>query len=71
MRTVLAASSLEGWNVRALSFKQVYLYVPLSEEIWLDLPSEDVVQACKVVYGLQQSATKGWKELRKSTGSAG
>lgn len=49
---VLAVSAPNGWSVKALDFKQAYLNAPLSEGLWFELPSGEVVQACKAVYRL-------------------
>lgn len=55
---------LKEWRVKAIDFKQTYLNAPLAEEIWSELLSGEVVNVCKAVYGLRQSAIQWWKELR-------
>lgn len=42
--------------MEAQDFKQAYLNAPLAEEIWLEHPWREVVQAGKAVHRLYQSA---------------
>lgn len=70
MQTVLAVSTLNGWDVKALEFKQAHLNAPLPK-IWLELPGGEVVEACKVIYGLRQSSIEWFKTLGKSIEGAG
>ncbi|MGH0052594.1 MAG: reverse transcriptase domain-containing protein, partial [Sphaerochaetaceae bacterium] len=71
MRIVFAISAMERWNLKTLDFKQAYLNAKLSEETWLELPSGEVVQACKALYGLRQSALEWYRELKDSILEAG
>lgn len=64
MRTVLAGPASQEWQVKALVFKRAHLNAPLAEEVKLKLLSGEVLKAWKAVYGLRQSATEWWKELR-------
>lgn len=65
VRTVIAVSAMQGCKVRALGFKQAYLNDKLSEDIRLELPDGEVVQACNAVCGLEQSGLDWENELRK------
>lgn len=65
IHTVLSVSVLNGWNIKALDFKQTFLNASRSE-IWLELPSGKVVQTCKAVNSLRQSDLEWFKEPRKS-----
>lgn len=70
MRTVLTVSSSQGWKVKTLDFKQTHLSAQLAEDIWLELPGEEVVNPCKTLHGYGQSAMGWWKGLRRNVRDA-
>lgn len=57
--------------MEASDFKQAYPNAPLAGEVWLELPSGEVLQAYKAVYRLRQSAMGWYKEVRESIVGAG
>lgn len=65
LRIVVPVSASKRRNVNALDSKQAYLDTPLAEEIWFDLPSRKVVQACNVVHGVHRSAMEWWEKWWK------
>src|SRR5271170_3302080 len=77
IRTLLALSALESWNIEALDVVSAFLYGKLDEEIYMEIPEgiqaqgDKVIRLNRAIYGLKQAARAWWKQLATSMKNLG
>ncbi len=55
LRSLLAIASNENWEIDQIDIKTAFLYGPLDEEIYLQIPDGRTKRLNKAIYGLKQA----------------